>query len=336
MLRPSSIIIAIAIVLALCSQRHIYIDKLIISDDESSSLELSNRVLSSFAGQKYLVVCIRVDNSLLPMFTNFTVIRLRMGEDPPPWNTTAFLHVGEGQSSKTCRKHRYVKEAMERRKNSPFLVARNLPLANEYDDVTPDTSSWVHGVRWPNYGANSTTHLRAIRDRPAIIETYGEVFWREQYKKQSCSDVDFMVYREVETALPDCLQIHFIQGVSTTMYRGVHGKFGLRNTADIFEKAVAHPHKQYSFVDYKKFCSFMVRFNSTSPAHMFNNTRYDTDGFIRHTFFLLLSEYRPCERITDCGVESPYEAFKCMVGYKFHITMENTLVDGYVSEKLFK
>jgi hypothetical protein len=178
--------------------------------------------------------------------------------------------------------------------------------------------------------------LRAIRDRPAIIEIYGEVFWREQYKKQSCSDVDFMVYREVETALPDCLQIHFIQGVSTTMYRGTEGKFGLRNTADIFEKVVAHPHKQYSFVDYKKFCSFLVRFNSTSPAYMFNNTKYDTDGFVRHMFFLQLSEYRPCERITDCGVESPYEAFKCMVGYKFHITMENTLVDGYVSEKLFK
>ncbi|KAL7529695.1 hypothetical protein ACHAXR_003104 [Thalassiosira sp. AJA248-18] len=51
-------------------------------------------------------------------------------------------------------------------------------------------------------------------------------------------------------------------------------------------------------------------------------------------FFLQLSEYKVCEKIASCP-GSPYQSFKCMVGYKFHITMENTLVDGYVSEKLF-
>ncbi|KAL7529486.1 hypothetical protein ACHAXR_002993 [Thalassiosira sp. AJA248-18] len=68
---------------------------------------------------------------------------------------------------------------------------------------------------------------------------------------------------------------------------------------------------------------------------MFNSTRYETDAFVRHMFFLQLSEYKPCERITDCPSGDPYTGFKCMVGYKFHITMENTLIDGYVSEKLF-
>lgn len=69
---------------------------------------------------------------------------------------------------------------------------------------------------------------------------------------------------------------------------------------------------------------------------MFNKTKYDTDALVRHMFFLQLSEYTPCERITSCAEKGPYTAFNCMVGYKFHITMENTQVDGYVSEKLFK
>ena len=49
----------------------------------------------------------------------------------------------------------------------------------------------------------------------AIIKVYGEVFWRMHYSTQSCNDVDFVVYREVETILPDCLTIHYLQGVST-------------------------------------------------------------------------------------------------------------------------
>ena len=275
---------------------------------------IESAVASSFADRPFLVVCDNVDNSLTPIFSNFTVVRLNKNEQPPPWNATVFLH-GE-----RCTDQPYVKEAMERRKSSPFLVAPNQTSA-----------SWIQGVRWPN---STKKYLRAIRERPAIIKTYGEVFWRIHYKDQSCGNVDFVVYREVETPIPDCLQIHFLQGVSTTMTRGIEGEFGMRNTAGIFKKAVAHPHKHNS-VKYEKFCSFLVRYNSTRPAYMFNNTKYDTDAFVRHMFFLQLSEYKPCERIMECP-GSPFEAFRCMVGYKFHVTMENTLVDGYVTEKLFK
>jgi len=118
------------------------------------------------------------------------------------------------------------------------------------------------------------------------------------------------------------------------MTRGIDGDFGVLNTTKILKKVVAHPNKRDRADEYDKFCSFIVRFNSTHPVYMFNRTHYDTDALVRHMFFLQLSEYKPCERITDCP-GSPYVAFNCMVGYKFHIVMDNTLVDGYVSEKLF-
>merc|ERR1719356_199796 len=67
---------------------------------------------------------------------------------------------------------------------------------------------------------------------------------------------------------------------------------------------------------------------------MFKSSHYDTDVLVRHMFFLQLSEYKPCDRVEGCP-GSPYTSFHCMRGYKFHITMDNTMVDGYVSEKLF-
>jgi len=274
----------------------------------------------TFMDDPFLVVCHNVGDVLLPMFSNFTVIRLGKEDDPPPWNATVFLY-GE-----QCADHPYVAESIERRRRSPFLVAPKLPPSSEQ-------SKQIHGVNWPNFSVNSTKYLRIIRERPAIIKIMGEVFWRSHYAKQSCRDVDFIIYREDETLIPDCLTIHYLQGVSTTTMRGEDGQFGFHNTSKILQKEVAHPHKPDE-VKYDKFCSFIVRFNSTHPTEMFQSTMYDIDAIIRHMFFLQLSEYNQCERITECP-GNPYTAFECMVGYKFHITMENSLVDGYVSEKLF-
>lgn len=299
----------------------------------SKNYDHQESILQQFEEQtKFLVVCYKVDPSLIPIFdNNFTIIRLmkkRRANKPPPWNATVFLH-GE-----YCADHPYVVESMIRRDRSPYLVAATNNHSSTNNDN--DGSSWAHGVRWPNYSMNATNYLRAIQDRPAIIRLYGEVNWRMQYAKQSCSDVDFVVYRESETIIPDCLTIHSLQGVWTTMSRGKDGEFGARNTADIFAKKVDHPNKPDGVVNYDKFCSFIVRYNSTHLVHMFNHTKYDIDALVRHMFFLQLSEYKQCERIVDCSFGGPYTAFQCMVGYKFHITMENTLVDGYVSEKLFK
>jgi len=86
------------------------------------------------------------------------------------------------------------------------------------------------------------------------------------------------------------------------MTRGIDGDFGVLNTRKILKKVVAHPNKRDRADEYEKFCSFIVRFNSTHPVYMFNRTHYDTDALVRHMFFLQLSEYKPCERITDCPV----------------------------------
>ena len=145
--------------------------------------------------------------------------------------------------------------------------------------------------------------------------------------------------------------------------RGTDGEFGFMNTTHILESRMP----DRAQLDREKFCSFMVQYNSTgmsnihmshssrllpidliciiiivlllptfiAPVYMFNKPHYDIDALVRHVFFLQLSEYKPCERITNCPEISPYNAFKCTMGYKFHITMENSQVEGYVSEKLF-
>mmetsp|Transcript_33169 Transcript_33169/g.71666 ORF Transcript_33169/g.71666 Transcript_33169/m.71666 type:complete len:564 (+) Transcript_33169:92-1783(+) len=289
----------------------------------------------------------------LHMFSNFTILRLLQNQIPPPFNTTnpVFLH-GEN-----CKDHPYVVESMERRKRSPYLVSMKEENWTS-SSLLSSPSSWVHGVHWPNFfttnssnghDGNANKYLRVIHERPAILKVLGEVFWRQHYRDVNG---DFVVYREVETLIPNVLTIHFLQGVSTSMTRGWEGAFGFRNTTYILQNTVAHPHKRFrdkgdgsvinnSMVDidddgyYKKFCSFVIRFNSTNLIHMFNNTFYDTDALVRHMFFRQLSKsYKPCERVTNCS-GNPYMSFKCMVGYKFHITMENTNLDGYVSEKLF-
>jgi len=88
-------------------------------------------------------------------------------------------------------------------------------------------------MHWPEISINSTNYLRVMQDRPAIIMTYGEVMWRYSWGKDSCAKCDFVVYREIETSLPDCLTIHFLQGVTTTLFRKDYNEFGPRNTSDI-------------------------------------------------------------------------------------------------------
>ena len=281
-----------------------------------------------FNGSPFLVICRGgVPTPLDHLFSNFTVIRLLKGDEPPPWNATVFLLIDNKNNE--CMRDPYVVEAIARREHSPFLVAK------DNDTFNKERSWWVHGVHWPKFSINSTKYLRVMQDRPAIITTFGEVMWRDSWGKDSCAKYDFVVYREVETSLPDCLTIHFLQGVTTTLFRKDYDEFGPRNTADILEKRVAHPNKPPNGIGHDKFCSFIIRYNSTHPVYMFNHTFYDTDALVRHMFFLQLGRYKPCERIQECP-GNPFMSFKCMAGYKFHITMENTLLDGYISEKIFK
>ena len=264
----------------------------------------------------YLVVCKKAESYFLPVLSKFKVIRLEMGDDPPPWNAKALLHAED------CKTNPYVVEAMERRKRAPFLVAPTM------SDTRPEV---VYGVRWPSFGVNDTSWLRTIHDRPAIVKNLGEVFWRRLYK---CKEADFAIYREIETLLPDCLTIHYIQGASTALSsRGKSGDFGYENTTKIFDGSIPHPHKSPAN-NRSKFCSIIINRDPTNLMDSFQNSNYDIDVLVRLLFFSQLSEYKPCERVTGCP-GNPDTTFHCMVGYKFHINMDNTQIDGYVSEKLF-
>ena len=57
-------------------------------------------------------------------------------------------------------------------------------------------------------------------------------------------------------------------------------------TTKILEKDVAHPNKHYNKLDYEKFCSFVVTFNSTHPTQMFNSPAYDIDAIVQDMLFL--------------------------------------------------
>ena len=254
------------------------------------------------------------------MFNNFTLIRLNKNGIPPPWNATVFLQI---MHKNTCANHPYVVESIERRIKSPFLDALAL--------FTNRTGEWNNGVHWPHISV-----VRTIQERPAIVGFRGEVFWRDNYG--SCSDFDFVVYRETENPCIDSFTIHYLQGVSTISYRGEEGEFDFHNTQKILEQEVTHPHKPPVDLKYDKFCSFIAKRWSglKHPTHMFNHSNYDIDAIVRHVFFRRLSEYKPCEGVVNClGNLDPYNSFKCMVGFKFHINMENTLINGYISEKVF-
>lgn len=80
----------------------------------------------------FLVVCDNMNPALAPMFSNFTLVRLKHNETPPEWSSVAFLEPGK------CNDHPYVKEAMRRREQSSFLTA---PEVSSVENGT-----WLHGV----------------------------------------------------------------------------------------------------------------------------------------------------------------------------------------------
>ena len=274
------------------------------------------------SSKPYLVICHKFHDWIYSVSNHFTILRIIDGE-LPPWNaTTMLIH-----EDSFCENHTYVKEAIRRRKAAAHL---------DINDVSFHTG-WKDGVFWPD-GMQSTKTLQSIKDRPALVRRRGEVFWRNKF--DTCADIDFIVDRQTESPLDDCLTIHYLQGVASAYFReysddGQKGDLGVKETADMYTKKELHPkaNPNISF-QYDKFCSFLIRYDPSNLVKMFNSTNYDIDAIVRHLFFHQLSEYKPCTRITDCG-GFPYNAYKCMSRYKFHITMENSLVDGYVSEKIF-
>ncbi|ACI64399.1 predicted protein [Thalassiosira pseudonana CCMP1335] len=273
----------------------------------------------------YLVVCIKIDDALLPISPYFTLVRLfdDFG-DIPPWNATVLLQ----NEDNLCANHPYVVESKARRDRASFLAQSDIPADMK--------GQWKHGVHWPD-AATDTMSLRVIHNRPAIIGVRGGVFWRNSYK--SCEEYDFVVDRQKEVPGDGCFTIHFVQGASGGAWREIRKRerkdvLGLNETTNVYEKQVAHPNKPVDDVHYDNFCSLLIRFDSNNLVDMFKDKNYDIDAIVRHMFFRQLSEYKPCQRVKDCP-GNPYTSYECMVGYKFHITMDNSLVDGYVSEKVF-
>ena len=278
----------------------------------------------------HLVTCIRNEEYLLPIAKYFTIHRLMDGfNGVPPWNATAYLLMDDPYWY-LCQHHEYVQEALRRREMSPLVNVSK-------DDLRLFRGQWIDGVYFPNYTNKTTTYMRSIQDRPVLMRARGEVFWR--YADTSCSDVDFIWDRQIETPSEECFTVHYLQGVSGSYARDNKGELGYEETTAIYEGSVRHPQKPNDTHDstglnYTNFCSYLIRADPGNLTNMFREKHYDIDVMVRHAFVRQISEYKPCERLIECP-GNPHTAYKCFMGYKFHITMENSLVDGYVSEKLF-
>jgi hypothetical protein len=270
----------------------------------------------------HLVICAKTEEHLLPIAKYFTIHRLIDGfNGVPPWNATTLLLV----DNPWCADDPYVKESIRRRLESPFVD----PSAHENEL----NGEWKLGVYFPKIATKMKQFMRTLQDRPALMRANGEVFWRNNGFK--CNDVDFVWDRQTENPSDDCFTVHYLQGVSGSYNRANEGELGPDETTAIYEGKRIHPQRPPgNALNYSNFCSFLIRSDPDDLTKMFRDKNYDIDAIVRHMFFKQLSEYKPCERVYDCP-GNPYTSYECFAGYKFHITMENSLVDGYVSEKLF-
>jgi hypothetical protein len=307
------------------------------SEHSNSTLVVQNTRVETnvFTGnssdQPYLVYCDTLEYFLLPIVKHFTLVHLldktkrnKTNVNLPPWNATVLLIMDEQK----CGDHPYVKESVQRRKDSAFLDP------SKHDDTL--SGEWRDGIYWPkNIGHK---FMRAIKDRPALMSVRSEVFWRANYN--SGSDVDFVWDRHTENPSEESFVIHYVQGAWAAYHReynGAKGVLGPEASNAIFEGKTPHPSKpkDNEELQYDKFCSLLVRSDPNNLVHMFiRKIHYDVDAIVRHMFFKQLSEYKPCSRIIKCD-GSPYDSYKCFGGHKFHITMENSQLNGYISEKVF-
>jgi hypothetical protein len=266
----------------------------------------------------FLVYCDKLEEFLLPIEQHFKLVRLLDANiTHPPWNATTLLMLDE----KNCGQYPYVQEAKRRRKEAPYLDASNHTEMN---------GEWRYGIFWPLYFGQR--FMRSITERPALMNVRGEVFWRANY--DSGQDVDFVWDRHTENPSNESFIIHYVQGAWASYFDG-GDEWSSEVVNDILLGKTIHPKKprEDGELQYNKFCSFLIRSDPNSLVSMFQRKNYDIEAIVRHIFFKRLSEYKPCSRLMRCD-GNPYNSYKCFYGAKFHITMENSQLNGYISEKV--
>ena len=239
-------------------------------------------------------------------------------EELPSWDYPAtFIYQREGGLPKSCSENSWYVEAKNRRRESPLLP------------YIPHRNRWHHGIHWPE---NTTVSgLRFLKNRPMIIELLGEVFFRNIYTSKT--DIDLAIYRSKANPRPGSLTYHDIQGIShhyrrefknQSMYENSSVALKLWTSSNINE----NPYRYDAKTNNKGFCTMLI-------GNVFK-VMYDMDALIRSSMFRLLGElYKPCVKpVVECP-PGDLMSYECMSGYKFVITMENTMLDGYVSEKVF-
>jgi hypothetical protein len=163
------------------------------------------------------------------------------------------------------------------------------------------------------------------------MKARSEVFWRANY--ESGHDVDFVWDRHTENPSNESFVIHYVQGAWASYFEG--GEWTPEDANAILRGKMPHPKKprEDGELQYQKFCSFLIRSDPNNLLIMFQRKNYDIEAIVRHIFFKRLSEYKPCSRLKNC-YGNPYNSYKCFYGAKFHITMENSQLNGYISEKV--
>jgi hypothetical protein len=179
-------------------------------------------------------------------------------------------------------------------------------------DVPLNKRGWQDNIHHPN-------RIKSTFGRAPTICVRGEVFWGALYSDRGC---DYVISRSRSYVPTDAVFLHYTQ--FDAYYLANHKQARIaRDTED---------------VPRTKACAFMTRYVTFHGP---------LDSLARWALFLMLRDEVGCEFIGDAdlakrvGIESGGQcddfgnnAWKCFKQYKVGIAGENTIEEGYVSEKI--
>lgn len=236
----------------------------------------------------------------------------------------------------TCGQYKYnlyyeYRQLIER-SNEFYYNSNHSSIAYPSSRVVDD---WYHNVFWP-----STAHTIPLShpSRPLIVGMSGEVFWEDSYGNGKNIDLELMRSKGAPKTLS--FTGHWLQSA-----KGFHRRSYNRNERSLHLLQTEYQTRDNS--TWLKIINNKTNFCVMIVKSVYKRGTYLPDSLVRHALFHLLSkQYKQChsrgssyiqpKNISRCSSKlGDIGSFLCMKDYKFSITMENTLREGYMSEKIF-
>lgn len=193
--------------------------------------------------------------------------------------------------------------------------------------LQPYQNRWIDEIYW-----NKDAELVSLKSRPLLMYFTGEVFSPHRPKP----DLDIVLYRAKYKPIGKTLTGHFIQGIQQSYIAQYQNKLSYEP-----KKFQYRQHFDKSLISTKK------GFISITNSAVIKRHHHFYDATVRFALCSLLNDnYKSCHGlgrssflknrtiISNCDGDA-MTVFKCMEPFKFTIAMENSQVEGYISEKIF-